>query len=90
MPVAHCKRSPFDVYCGRPNEWGNPFVVGRDGTRDEVIAKHEEWVVRQPRFMEKIHTLHGKTLGCWCSPQRCHCDTLLRLAREAHERLSPG
>jgi hypothetical protein len=34
------KRPAADrVYVGRPSKWGNPFVIGRDGTRDEVIAK---------------------------------------------------
>ncbi len=28
------------VYVGRSSRWGNPFVLGRDGTRDEVIAKY--------------------------------------------------
>lgn len=27
------------VYIGRPSIWGNPFVIGRDGTRDDVVAK---------------------------------------------------
>ena len=27
------------VYVGRPSRWGNPFVIGRDDSRDEVIAK---------------------------------------------------
>jgi hypothetical protein len=27
------------VYIGRGSKWGNPFVIGRDGTRAEVIAK---------------------------------------------------
>ena len=30
---------PNSVYVGRPSIWGNPFAIGRDGTRDEVIAK---------------------------------------------------
>jgi hypothetical protein len=38
--VVHCKREPYDVYIGRPSKWGNPFQIGRDGTRDEVIAKY--------------------------------------------------
>jgi len=25
------------VYVGRPSKWGNPFTIGPDGTRDEVI-----------------------------------------------------
>jgi hypothetical protein len=34
------------VYVGRPGKWGNPFVIGRDGSRDEVIAKYRAWIVR--------------------------------------------
>jgi hypothetical protein len=29
------------VYIGRPSKWGNPFVIGRDGTRADVI-KHSK------------------------------------------------
>jgi Domain of unknown function (DUF4326) len=25
--VVHCKRSPHDVYIGRPSIWGNPFPM---------------------------------------------------------------
>jgi hypothetical protein len=42
--VVHCKREAFNVYIGRPGKWGNPFVIGKDGTRAEVIAKYEAWL----------------------------------------------
>ena len=29
---------PAAVYIGRPSIWGNPFVIGKDGSRDAVIA----------------------------------------------------
>jgi hypothetical protein len=30
------KRPATDrAYVGRPSKWGNPFVIGRDGTREE-------------------------------------------------------
>ena len=38
--VVHCRRERYDVYVGRPSPWGNPFVIGRDGTREEVVAKY--------------------------------------------------
>ena len=28
------------VYVGRGTKWGNPFVVGEDGTREECIANY--------------------------------------------------
>lgn len=32
------------IYIGRPSPLGNPFTIGPDGTRDEVIAKYEKWL----------------------------------------------
>jgi len=82
--VVHCKRKPFDVYIGRPSKWGNPFVIGKDGTRDEVIKKYEAWLRTQPALLAALPELRGKVLGCWCAPQACHGDVLARLA-EAQE-----
>lgn len=78
--VVHCKRSAFDLYIGRPSRWGNPFSIGRDGSRAEVIEKYEAWLLTQPTLLRDLPTLRGKTLGCWCSPQRCHGEVLVRLA----------
>ncbi|MFO0958251.1 MAG: DUF4326 domain-containing protein [Isosphaeraceae bacterium] len=78
--VVHCKREPHDVYIGRPSKWGNPFVIGRDGTREDVVAKYEAWLHTQPELMAALPELKGKTLGCWCAPQECHGDVLARLA----------
>lgn len=68
------------VYIGRPSKWGNPFVIGKDGTRAEVISKYEAWIVQQPELMASLHELTGKVLVCWCMPEACHGEVLLRLA----------
>lgn len=81
--VVHSKKEPFDVYIGRPSKWGNPFVIGKDGTREEVILKFFEWFIQQPELMAEVHTLRGKTLGCFCSPQMCHGNVLAELAELA-------
>lgn len=86
--VVHCSRTMYDVYIGRgpdpltgvDGKWGNPFVVGKDGTRAEVIRKYREWVVKQPGLMAAIPEIKGKTLGCWCRPKACHGDVLAELA----------
>jgi hypothetical protein len=80
--VVHCKRAPYDVYIGRPSKWGNPFAIGRDGTRDEVIARYEAWILTKPGLLAALPELAGKTLGCWCVPRACHGHVLARLARE--------
>lgn len=63
MPVVHNKREKYDVYIGRPSKWGNPFTIGKDGTREEVMDKYEDWIPEQPELMASLHELKGKTLG---------------------------
>jgi hypothetical protein len=73
----------YTRYIGRPSEWGNPFVIGRDGTRDEVCDKYEALVRARPDMMARIKAeLKGQVLGCYCKPQRCHGDTLAKIAEE--------
>lgn len=78
--VVHVRREPFDVYIGRPSKWGNPFVVGKDGTRAEVIEKYRTWLMRNQLLMSSLQELRGKVLGCWCKPLLCHGDILVELA----------
>jgi hypothetical protein len=67
------------VYIGRPSKWGNPFVIGRDGTREEVVAKYSQWLFDSGRI-DQIEELRGKDLVCFCAPLVCHGDVLLQLA----------
>ena len=78
--VVHCKRDAYDVYIGRPGTWGNPFHLGRDGGREEVIVRYQAWLGRQPALLARLGELRGKRLGCWCAPRPCHGDVLARLA----------
>jgi hypothetical protein len=78
--VVHCKKEYYDVYIGRPSKWGNPFVVGKDSNREEVIEKHRNWLSTQPELMADLVELKDKILGCWCKPKSCHGDTLAELA----------
>ena len=84
MPTVFNKRSTVpagSVYVGRPTVWGNPFTIGPDGTRTEVVIKYDAWIRNQPDLIERIRTeLKGKDLVCWCSPAICHADTLLEIA----------
>jgi hypothetical protein len=70
---------PHDVYIGRPSIWGNPFKIGPDGTREEVIAKYWAWIQTKPQLMRRLSRLRGKTLGCYCKPLPCHGDVLVEL-----------
>lgn len=80
--VVHCNRDEFDVYIGRPchghagSKWANPFRIGRDGNRTEVIEKYRNWIVTQVDLMACLGELKNKRLGCWCHPKECHGDFL--------------
>jgi hypothetical protein len=76
------KPSADDLYIGRPSKWGNPFVMGRDGSREDVVRLYAEWVVEQPALMAALPGLRGKTLVCWCAPQACHGHVLQILCED--------
>lgn len=70
---------PLDcVYVGRGSPWGNPFRIGVDGTRDQVCDRFEREIL--PTL--DLTPLRGKNLVCFCAPQRCHADVLLREANK--------
>ena len=82
MKVVHCKQERFDIYIGRPSKWGNPFSIGKDGSREEVIAKYHDYIMLKPELLADLPELKGKVLGCWCSPHACHGDILVELANK--------
>mgnify|MGYP001616045756 CR=1 FL=1 len=82
--VVHCRRSAYDVLIDRTTILGNPFRIGRHGTREDVIRKHKRYfyarLERDPAFKAAVLGLAGKVLGCWCKgpPEDlpCHGDTV--------------
>lgn len=89
MPRVYSRRkgaeTPPDgaVYVGRPTEFGNPFVVGRDGTQGGCVDLYRKWVndPQRSNLRAQIRSqLRGKDLVCWCAPEPCHADVLLEIA----------
>lgn len=73
--VVHVNKHEYDVYIGRPSPFGNPFVLGKDGTRPEVLVKYRHWLAERLQddlFRAKVLALRGKRLGCYCVPSLCH------------------
>jgi len=85
--IVNLNDEPFEVYIGREvpergfagSIWGNPFIIGRDGDREEVIAKYKSWLLGIPELLARLPELEGKVLGCWCKPEACHGDFLVEL-----------
>ncbi len=84
--VTNVHAPDWDVYVGRPSKWGNPFIIGRDGTRNQVIDKYREWLdTTRPDLVKlaKIE-LKGKVLACHCAPAApCHADVLAAIANDS-------
>ena len=81
---------PGSVYIGRPSKWGNPFVIGQDGTREQVIEKYREYLRRTPALLGAINReLSGKELVCFCAPAPCHGDVLAEIANRDLPTLLP-
>lgn len=65
----------YDIYIGRSGHgkdgyFGNPFIIGKHGNREEVLKKYKEYfykkIVTDQEFKDKILSLNGKILGCFC------------------------
>lgn len=81
MTTIHNKyKENFDIYIGRPSIFGNPFVIGADGPRDEVIRKYKDYFYERinsdPDFKNAVLSLKNKKLGCFCKPLKCHGDII--------------
>ena len=75
------------VYIGRPSRYGNPFPMRSEKDRDKVCDQYDEWIMEdiQERILlrERMKKeLEGKDLVCFCVPDRCHGETVMRIANE--------
>ncbi len=82
------KRPHCDVYCGRGSIYGNPFKIGKDGDRKQVIQKFREYFYKcltDVTFRDNILSLKGKILGCYCKPLECHCDVIVEYLKDGKD-----
>lgn len=94
--IINLKHEPGAVADGaaridRRTPWGNPFVIGRDGGRREVVARYRADLWRRIRAgdvaLDALAALHGRDLACHCAPLPCHGEVLARAAAWAAARL---
>lgn len=90
LKVVNLRNDDVDIwtrYVGRPTKFGNPFIVGANGTRDVVIKRYTEWfdatIRLDPVFRREFETLIRDVkdrkitkLACWCAPKACHADVI--------------
>ncbi|AXY82561.1 DUF4326 domain-containing protein [Enterococcus faecium] len=75
-------------YIGRGSPLGNPFVIGKDGSREQVITKYRVWLHEQimrknPVVLNELNRLGNKAidekglaLQCFCYPKPCHGEVI--------------
>ena len=90
--VINFRTAPIDqvkagAYVGRPSRWGNPFVIGVHGTREEVIVAYGRYIRGKldddPSALRAFEKLaESKYLTCYCAPLPCHADVLVEIMRE--------
>lgn len=65
------------------SKFANPYKIGKDGSREEVIAKYKKYITEKLEnddlLISELLLLKGKNLGCWCYPEMCHGNILLEL-----------
>lgn len=76
----------------RFSDWGNPFEMNKDGDRDMVCDSYEVYFDLKKSLHDRIESLQGKALACWCHPERCHAHHLEIIANKsyAHKLHSAG
>lgn len=76
------KRPKDCIYIGRGSKYGNPYYVGSDGNREEVIFKYENYLndCLDDGFItvDELADLYGFDLECFCKPLICHGDVLIK------------
>ena len=92
--IVHLKKESYDVYIGRPSKWGNPYSH-KEGTlaefkvanRAEALEKFEKYLLENETLYNSLIELKGKTLGCWCKPNKCHGDILAKWSNSIENQL---
>lgn len=76
------KMPPNTIIVDHRSRWGNPFIVGKDGTAQECVNKYaaemlpythrppnnglDKFFISEANLRDMTDHLKGKNLGCWC------------------------
>ena len=81
MRVVNMKNEIANVKVDRSSVLGNPFIIGKDGDRDEVIRKYRVYLNNCIRVVDELNRICSLDddikLGCWCVPEACHGDVIV-------------
>ena len=83
----HKKDDTVAIKIDRSSVLGNPFYMSDESKRDFVCDKYDLYFKNKVKnndqaFMEELDILYELSLSnditllCWCSPKRCHGETI--------------
>lgn len=82
--------NPNHLYIGRnmnvyvpgtyASKWKNPYSVKQYGL-EKCLELYEHHIINSNLY-NQLEELEGKVLGCWCHPNKCHGDILIKLLKE--------
>jgi len=87
--VVNIKNERCDIKIDRTTIFGNPYRIGPDGDRKQVIEKYRSHFynkLKNSNFRDKVLQLKGKRLGCWCFPLECHGNVIVEFLEGKNER----
>lgn len=103
--VTNVRRVKDGEYIGRAmpgragSPLGNPYKIGPDGDREQVIYQYREWLEVQVyinnavrselRRLVDLARRRDVTLLCWCAPLPCHGDVVKEFIEQALSERPP-
>ena len=65
------------------SKWSNPYTVKQCG-RDKCLELYETFIREkiEKEGIDELKKLQNKVLGCWCKPELCHGDVLIKILNE--------
>jgi hypothetical protein len=58
-------------------------------TRENVLDKYKNYIIlrlcNDSIMLNNLIKMRGKTLGCWCKPEKCHGDILVEILDKLHD-----
>ena len=86
----HWNSLPQNIYIGRANSYlgvpaskfANPYRITSYSDRTSVLEKYENYIRSSPQLLKCVNELDMKTLGCYCFPEKCHGDILIKILKE--------
>ncbi len=80
--IQWAEKQGLAVRIDRSSDFGNPFILDADGTRDEVCDSYRDhYLPCKPSIKKRLKDLKGKVLICHCFPERCHGNALVELIK---------